>query len=49
MTLANAHVLDFALNWVDHMVLLDNRNFLVGAEPALNRLAERRHVHVSTS
>ena len=31
ITLANAAVLDFALNWVDHMVLLDLRNFLVGA------------------
>ncbi|KAK9835029.1 hypothetical protein WJX81_005393 [Elliptochloris bilobata] len=31
VTFANAHVLDFALNWVDHMVLLDLRNFLVGA------------------
>jgi hypothetical protein len=38
ITFTSAHVLDFALNWVDHMVLLDNRNFLVGAEPALDRL-----------
>jgi len=38
ITLASLHVLDFAMNWVDHMVLLDNRNFLVGAGPALDRL-----------
>lgn len=31
IALANAAVLDFAVNWVDHMVLLDLRNFLVGA------------------
>ncbi len=31
ITMANSHVLDFALNWVDHMVLLDAHNFLVGA------------------
>lgn len=35
VTLANAAVLDFALNWVDHMVLLDLRNFLVGAPGTL--------------